>query len=143
MHESSYTAEINKKLRSRLRRVWKIKADAQNGVEDCYYLGDTDLWIEYKLITVLPKKPSTYVAPDTSLLQEGWLQDHWDTRQNSMVIIGVKNVPGMRGCGSIPFYSPDEWLVGLPMAQCVERMLDYDGVRELIMQRCHYRNAPI
>lgn len=136
MHESDYTATINRKLRGRLRRVWKIKADMQGGVEDCYYLGERDLWVEYKLIKTLPKRDSTRVVPELSELQKGWLLDHYATHGNAMVIVGVQDAPGFRGCASIPFYSPEEWLNGVRRDIAHHRLLTYTGVAELIAARC-------
>lgn len=59
------------------------------GIPDTYYSGDkADLWVEYKLLNKLPKRPDTLLVPKLSSLQAKWLRDRYSEGRNVAVILG-------------------------------------------------------
>ena len=92
-NEHSYIRLVHKYLDSSIYK-WKICDEFQGGVPDCFYEGEfQDLWVEYKYIKPIPKRPSTLIDltnPDRYLskLQQHWLTRRYQKRKDSAVIAG-------------------------------------------------------
>lgn len=90
MTEHSYV----RNLHSRLKRsapeiyIWKINDPYQGGVADAYYSQASDMWVEYKYLKTLPKRPSTVVDLGLSPLQRKWLSDRHREGRRVCVVVG-------------------------------------------------------
>lgn len=88
MNEHSFIRSIHRRLPKDIY-AWKIHDSYQGGVADAYYSrrGGRDIWIEYKYVPKLPKRPQTPVQLKLSELQKDWLRErHMDGRTVSVVI---------------------------------------------------------
>lgn len=143
MRESLWNRQLNSKLKTHLRIVWKIQAESQNGVVDNYYLGDfRDLWMEAKMIDTLPKRDSTIIVPDCTTLQLKCLQTHYDFNcDTALVMVAVKKVKGFQGAIAIPFIH-EEWIEGITTADAKERLMTYAECVAFITETCN-NDVPI
>lgn len=101
--ETTFIASVHKHLPPTLYRV-KNNNQYAAGIADVWYSGVSDLWVEYKFITV-PKRPDTVIdlisgkAPEISRLQQAWLRSRHEEGRNVGVIVGSKNggiwLPGL------------------------------------------------
>ena len=88
MDEHSFIRAVHSKLDPALRK-WKIHDQFAGGVPDAYYLGPTsDLWIEYKYVKTLPKRPDTVLSTSFSELQRLWLDDLYRCNRPCALVIG-------------------------------------------------------
>lgn len=89
MNEHSFIRSIHRKLPADVY-VWKINDNYQGGVADAYYSlrGGNDLWVEYKYLPKLPKRPDTPVHYGLSALQLDWLRARQLDGRNVLVIVG-------------------------------------------------------
>ena len=92
MNEHSYIQSVHRRLPRSLYR-WKINDSYQGGVADAYYSGPAgDLWVEYKYIKSLPKRPTSVVDLTNtrllSTLQQHWLADRHKEGRNVAVVVG-------------------------------------------------------
>lgn len=101
--ENNFIGSVHKHLPMKLYRMKNNNAYTA-GIADVWYSGVSDLWIEYKFITV-PKRPDTVIdlatgkAPMLSALQQEWLRSRHEEGRNVGVIIGSKDggvwLPGL------------------------------------------------
>ena len=85
MHESKYTAAVNKKLPKGIY-AWKIQASFANGLPDTWYSGpSTDLWVEYKMVRT--NKREIDCTKLLSPLQLRWLNTRYHEGRNVAVIV--------------------------------------------------------
>jgi len=89
MNEHSFIRSIHRKLPDDVY-VWKINDNFQGGVADAYYsrTGGNDMWVEYKFIQSLPKRPTTPVDFGLSPLQRDWLKARLLDGRTVSVIVG-------------------------------------------------------
>lgn len=90
MTEHSYIRSVHDRLRKKAPAIyiWKINDPYQGGVADAYYSSAADLWIEYKYLKSLPKRPGTVIQSGLSPLQQQWLRGRYREGRNVSVIIG-------------------------------------------------------
>lgn len=90
MTEHSYIRSVHRRLKKEAPQVysWKINDAYQGGVPDAYYSSERDLWIEYKYLKALPKRPTTPIKIDLSQLQCDWLENRAKEGRNVAVIVG-------------------------------------------------------
>ena len=90
MNEYSYVRSIHTLLRKRAPHVyiWKINDNYAGGVADAYYSADRDMWIEYKYLKSLPKRPDTLIDFGLSELQKAWLEARHREGRTVAVIVG-------------------------------------------------------
>jgi hypothetical protein len=85
--ETVFTRSVHRHLPPALYRM-KTHNPYLSGPADMWYSGRrADLWVEYKF-EVLPKRPTTLVAPGLSALQVDWLRDRHQEGRNVAVIVG-------------------------------------------------------
>lgn len=89
MNEHSFIRSIHKKLPTDVY-AWKINDNFQGGVADAYYsrIGGRDMWIEYKYLKALPRRPDTLVKFGLSELQKEWLNGRLLDGRTVSVIVG-------------------------------------------------------
>jgi hypothetical protein len=69
--------------------AWKINDVFEGGVADAYYSGPAgDMWIEYKFVKALPKRPGTMVPIDLSELQKQWHRRRHAHGRRVAVVVG-------------------------------------------------------
>ena len=74
MNEHSFVKAVHRKLPADVYR-WKIHDTYTGGVPDAMYAGPAGLlFVEYKYLKKLPKKPSTPIKTGLSELQIAWLE---------------------------------------------------------------------
>lgn len=133
MIESQYTANIGKRLPADIMRSWKINDNFAGGVPDAFYRhrqGVRPLWIEYKFIKTLPKRPSTLIVPNLSQQQLMWLQECVEANELAAVIIGCESLKHKRQVCGVVLTNPKEWVNGITAEQFAERSetLNYDAI---------------
>lgn len=89
MDEHSFIRSIHHRLPKDIY-AWKINDNYQGGVADAYYSrrGGGDIWIEYKYIPALPKRPHTLVQFGLSELQKIWLRERNLDGRTVAVVVG-------------------------------------------------------
>jgi hypothetical protein len=88
VNEHSFIRAIHKKLPADLYR-WKIHDSYTGGVPDTLYAGPSGiLFIEYKWLKSLPKKPTTPIKIGLSPLQIIWLNKFHSFGQKVAVVVG-------------------------------------------------------
>jgi len=88
MNEHSFIRSMHRQLPTELYK-WKINDNFQGGVADAYYSGSGgDLWVEYKYLAKLPKRPTTIVKIELTGQQKLWLRSRRKEGRNIAVIIG-------------------------------------------------------
>ena len=89
MNEHSFIRSIHKKLPDDVY-AWKINDNFQGGVADAYYsrAAGGDMWIEYKYLSRLPKRPDTVINVGLSELQKDWLRARLLDGRTVCVIVG-------------------------------------------------------
>lgn len=89
MNEHSFIRSIHNKLPIDVY-TWKINDNFQGGVADAYYsrIMGGDMWIEYKYLKALPKRPDTPVKLGLSALQHEWLNARLLDGRTVSVIVG-------------------------------------------------------
>lgn len=93
MNEHSFVRSINTKIRPHLH-VWKIDANAANGVPDCWYSGNGgDVWVEYKYQDARP-----YTL---SRLQNDWLTSRHNEGRRCWLVVGTPD--GVYVCDKPPY----------------------------------------
>lgn len=86
--ETVFIASVHKYLVKGHPYCEKMNNPYNSGTADVWYSGvAADWWVEYKFITV-PKRATTEISPDLSLLQEDWLRERYDEGRRVAVIIG-------------------------------------------------------
>jgi hypothetical protein len=73
MNEHSFIRALHKKLPKSVV-TWKINDAYQGGVPDALYMANKTLWVEYKYIKQLPKKPTTIIRHSLTPQQAMWLE---------------------------------------------------------------------
>ena len=135
MIESQYTKKVNSGIPKHIF-CWKISDQFFGGVPDSYYNDKTNyngcLWVEYKFIKELPKRPETVVVPDLSKLQDKCLDDLASCGDQVIVIVGVERNIHQR-FASVFVLTREEFNTGIPAKVAQERLLDYAGIRKIIM----------
>jgi hypothetical protein len=86
--ETTFTGSVHKHL-SRDLHYEKMCNPYRGGTADCWYSGNSDLWVEYKF-EVLPKRDGTLVPVTISELQADWLNKRYSEGRNVAVIVGCK-----------------------------------------------------
>lgn len=100
--ETTYIGRIHKMLPTSYAE--KNNNPYRSGTPDVWYSGDKgDLWIEYKYISVIPKR--TEIIPDCSPRQLRWLGNRFDEGRNVAVVLGTPE-------GGV-IYRDRAWLVPL------------------------------
>ena len=92
MNEHTFTASFKKKLPDSIF-WWKINDNFAGGVPDVFLEGEyCDLWIEFKYIKTLPKRPDTLIDLTNqkylSKLQQKWLTRRQERRGDTLVCVG-------------------------------------------------------
>tara|TARA_B110000116_G_scaffold45548_1_gene37797 strand:- start:6107 stop:6538 length:432 start_codon:yes stop_codon:yes gene_type:complete len=92
MNEHTFTAAFRKKLPADIY-WWKINDNFAGGVPDAFLEGtNRDLWIEFKYIKALPKRPDTLIDLTNqkylSKLQQKWLKRREAKRGDTLVCVG-------------------------------------------------------
>lgn len=94
VNEHSFIRAVHRHLSSDVFH-WKIHDKFAGGVPDAMYVGPAGvLFVEYKYLKSLPKRPQTPVKINVSPLQTAWLQrieQHKLTNVNCIVVIGYAN----------------------------------------------------
>lgn len=127
MTEHSYIRSVHRQLKKLAPHVyvWKINDNYQGGVADAYYSSKQDLWIEYKYLKALPKKPTTPIRIDLSQLQQDWLYARHHEGRSVCVIIGSPSgslvLPGLG------------WRSSITAAEFIKSCVDIRGVVAYIL----------
>ena len=88
MNEHSFVKAVHRKLSPDVYR-WKIHDTYTGGVPDAMYAGPAGLlFVEYKYLKSLPKKPTTPIKTGLSALQLQWLERMCVYNILAIVIIG-------------------------------------------------------
>ena len=88
MNEHGFIKAVHRKLPPEIYR-WKIHDTYTGGVPDTWYAGPAGtIFVEYKYINRLPKKPTTKIKGGLSALQLAWLDRMWSYNLLVAVIIG-------------------------------------------------------
>ena len=88
MNEHSFVKAVHRKLSPDVYR-WKIHDTYTGGVPDAMYAGPAGLvFVEYKYLKSLPRKPTTPIKTGLSALQIQWLQRMSVYKVLAIVIIG-------------------------------------------------------
>lgn len=122
MTEHHYIRSIHDRLRRKRPTlyIWKVNDPYQGGVADAYYSGSSDMWVEYKYLKALPKRPGTKVTLGLSQLQQQWLRDRHREGRNVCVIVGTPEasliLPGV------------EWDTDIISADFISSAVDKPGV---------------
>lgn len=91
MNEHSFIKAVHRSLPSEIYR-WKIHDTYTGGVPDAFYAGPAGMiFIEYKYIKALPKKPETPIKNTLSTLQAVWLTRMHNFGHTVAAVIGVGN----------------------------------------------------
>lgn len=127
MTEHSYIRSVHRRLKRVAPHVyaWKINDAYQGGVADAYYSSRRDMWIEYKYIKALPKRPTTLVNIGLSPLQDGWLSDRHSEGRMVSVIVGSPS-------GALILRDLD-WRSSISCADFLKSCVDIEGVVSYIL----------
>lgn len=88
MNEHGFIKAVHRKLPPEIYR-WKIHDTYTGGVPDTWYAGPAGtIFVEYKYISKLPKRPTTKIMGGLSALQLAWLDRMWSYKLLVAVIIG-------------------------------------------------------
>ena len=88
MNEHSFVKAVHRKLPPDVYR-WKIHDTFTGGVPDAMYAGPAGLvFVEYKYLKSLPRKPTTPIKTGLSALQIQWLERMSVYKVLAIVIIG-------------------------------------------------------
>ena len=88
MNEHSFVKAVHRKLPPEVYK-WKIHDTYTGGVPDAMYAGPAGLlFVEYKYLKSLPKKPTTPIKTGLSELQVSWLERMLLYNVLVLVIIG-------------------------------------------------------
>lgn len=88
MDEHGFIRYLHSKLDPKLIR-WKIHDTFAGGVPDAFYMGErSTLWVEYKYVKTLPKRPDTKLSTCLTVSQQLWLDDLHRCKQPCALIIG-------------------------------------------------------
>ena len=87
--ESDFISRVHRKLDPSVYR-WKIHDSFHGGIPDCWYHGQEGkhLFVEYKYIKTIPKRPSTLIKADLSPLQIEWIGQRTKAGIPVFVVIG-------------------------------------------------------
>lgn len=96
MDEHSYIRSVHRYLKQLDPTIyyWKIHDQFEGGVADAWYCGNAaNIWIEYKYIAKLPKRPTTLISLTNdkkylSKLQQNWLARRHAQNNRVAVIVG-------------------------------------------------------
>lgn len=148
MIESQYTANIGKRLPSDTVRSWKINDSYAGGVPDAFYRhrqGVRPLWVEYKLLKALPKRPTTIIKPDLSLLQLTWLKESAKANELTAVIVGCESIKYERQVCGVILTDPDEWTNGITAEDFERRCAqnNYNNLAKFIEQTTLHGEFPL
>lgn len=117
MNEHGFIRSVHRQLPDSLYK-WKINDNFQGGVADTYYSGTGgDLWIEYKYLKELPKRPTTEIKTSLSTQQRVWLTDRHNEGRTVALVIGSPN-------GILLLTTPDQWSEPLTCAEFIRRAID-------------------
>lgn len=121
MNEHGYIRAVHQRLPPEVYR-WKICDSFNNEVVDVMYHleGLRTLWIEYKYIKALPKRPTTIIRPKLSVKQKFWLDSRSEAGLPCVAVVGSP------AGGAI--YTSSEWRDGIAASEFQRRVLDYESL---------------
>lgn len=134
--ETTFITSIHKKLPEPPPYHEKNNNPFNSGTPDVFYSGNEgDLWVEYKFMKELPKRPTTLVVPDLSPGQKRWLGNRLDEGRNVAVIMGVGPKHGI-------LYRNREWLVPISTSELQAKLVLRQDLADWIKatvgeNRCH------
>ncbi|MCP1316891.1 hypothetical protein [Halomonas sp. 707B3] len=127
MNEHSFIRSVHRQLPASIYR-WKINDNFQGGVADAYYSDKGgDLWIEYKYLKALPKRPTTEIKTTLSAQQACWLTERHNEGRTVAVVIGSPS-------GIVLLTSPDEWNTPLTCADFIRTAIDKQRLVSYIVE---------
>lgn len=127
MTEHAYIRAVHRLLPS-TTDAWKINDIYAGGVADAHYSGNAgDMWIEYKFVKALPKRPATMVPIDLSELQKLWHRRKHGQGRRVAVIVGSPQ-------GGVIFEGL-EWEEGICTADFIRRAVDKRAVASYILSK--------
>ena len=127
MNEHGFIRSVHRQLPDEIYK-WKINDNFQGGVADTYYSGKGgDLWIEYKYLKVLPKRPSTVIKTSLSAQQGMWLTERHNEGRTVALVIGSPD-------GIVLLTSPDEWNTPLTCADFIRTAIDKQRLVSYIVE---------
>lgn len=92
MNEHSFIRSVHRLLPKDLL-VWKINDNFAGGVPDAFISGQSgSIWIEYKYIKALPKRPGTLLKTSLTKQQLLWLTRLTANGHKAWLVIGVENM---------------------------------------------------
>jgi hypothetical protein len=112
--ESTFIRGVHKYIP---KRVYKLKNHNAyvGGIADCWYSGYyTDLWIEYKYVSVT--RPIAPVVPALSPQQFMWIKERQKEGRNVWVIVGFKG-------GGVIYHTMHEMEFGIKPKEFLQRAL--------------------
>lgn len=125
MTEHAYIRAVHKKLPPTID-AWKINDVYAGGVADAYYSGCAgDLWIEYKYVKALPKRPDTMVLIDLSELQKQWHRRRHAHGRRVAVVVGSPT-------GAVLFEGLS-WEKGIRSADFIRTAVAKDAIASYIL----------
>jgi hypothetical protein len=133
--EHAYIRSVHKQLPPELYR-WKINDNFEGGVADAFYSGtQRRLFVEYKYVKTLPKRPGTLIIPACSALQLLWLRNRYNEGNNVVVILGSPQ-------GAVIF-THLSWEGGISQAQFSHYSLNKKQVADVINAHCNVEDSHV
>lgn len=127
MNEHGFIRAVHRKLPPAIYR-WKINDNFEGGVADAYYsCNGGDLWIEYKYLPALPKRPDTAIRTSLNARQKHWLDQRHAEGRRVAVVIGAPE-------GSAVLTSPDQWHAPLTRDDFIRIAIDRAGLIAYIVE---------
>lgn len=131
MNEHGFVRKVHQALKEErsLTRIWKINDNFQGGVPDAFYCAASQLWVEYKYISCIPKRATTVVTPDVSELQYEWLEDLQKSGLDAWVVLGHPK-------GVLVVSDLDECRRGFTTKALVEKSIPFTDFIQSILYIC-------
>ncbi len=124
MNEHSFVKAVHRKLPPEVYK-WKIHDTYTGGVPDAMYAGPAGLlFVEYKYLKSLPKKPTTPIKTGLSELQIIWLERMLLYNVLALVIIGSPSGAVMLSSDFRRTLTLSNFDVTLSASECADQIVD-------------------
>lgn len=130
MRESEYTRSVDRLLPASIYHL-KLNLAYSAGVPDSWYSGSrSDLWVEWKYLSVIPARIDLCSGrkPMLSQLQQDWLISRYREARRIAVIVGTPD-------GGV-IYPGDTWRYVLQRTEFVRRLLPKPKLAQWIAGHC-------
>ena len=124
MNEHSFVKAVHRKLPPEVYK-WKIHDTYTGGVPDAMYAGPAGLlFVEYKYLKSLPKKPTTPIKTGLSELQVSWLERMLLYNVLVLVIIGSPSGAVVLTKDFLRTLTLSTFDATLSASECADRIVD-------------------